>query len=156
MRSEARIFLDTSVLFAAAHSMSGGARLILKLGEAGAVSLWIGPWVLREAEAVLSLESPLSKPYFALLLDRAQVQVGPEADAHALQQACRVIDYLPDAQMLAEALTVGVDYLVSLDRKHLVRNARSGELSFPIGTPGDFLAWYRARLAERLDPKEEE
>ena len=47
MGVELRVFLDTSVLFAAVHSETGGARLILKLGEAGVVSLWVGPWVLK-------------------------------------------------------------------------------------------------------------
>jgi predicted nucleic acid-binding protein len=72
-----KVFLDTSALFSAVHSETGGARLILKLGEAGAVELWTGPWVLREAEAVLERKSPSSKPYFALLLDRSHFQVGP-------------------------------------------------------------------------------
>jgi predicted nucleic acid-binding protein len=146
--AEWRVFLDTSALFAAAHSETGGARLILKLGEAGAVSLWIGPWVLQEAEAVLDRKSPRSKGYLALLLDRSGVQVGAEADAAALRQACTVIDYLPDAQVVAEALALRADYLVSLDREHLVGNPQARDLPFPIGTPGDFLAWYRARLIE--------
>lgn len=41
-----------------------------------------------------------------------------------------------------------VDYFVSFDRKHLVGNPRAEALSFPIGTAGDFLAWYRERLIE--------
>jgi HTH-type transcriptional regulator / antitoxin HigA len=50
-----KIFMDTSALFAAVHSETGGSRLILKLGEAGAISLWIGTWVLKEMERVLDL-----------------------------------------------------------------------------------------------------
>lgn len=148
MPAEWRVFLDTSVLFAAAHSETGGARLILKLGEAGAVSLWIGPRVLQEAEAVLDRKSPRSKGTLALLLDRSGVQVGAEADEAALRRAGAVIAYLPDAQVVAEALALEVDYLVSLDREHLVGNPAAHELPFPIGTPGDFLACYRAQLAE--------
>jgi len=148
---ELRVFLDTSVLFAAAHSETGGARLILKLGEAGAVSLWVGPSVLKEAEGVLDRKSPRSKGYFALLLDRSGVQVGGEPDETTLHQARSLIDYVPDAQVVAEALKLGVDYFVSFDRKHLVENPLAGELPFPIGTAGDFLAWYRKRLMEKED-----
>jgi len=143
------LFLDTSALFAGVHSETGGARLILKLGEAGAIQLWIGPWVLREAEAVIERKSPNSKAYFALLLDRARVSVGQEAGKETLKRASAVVDYLPDAQVVAEALEVGVDYFVSFDRAHLVGNPRADELPFPMGTAGDFLAWYRARLADR-------
>jgi len=151
MGAEPRVFLDTSVLFAAVYSQTGGARLILKLGEAGVVSLWVGPWVLKEAEAVLDRKSPKSKRLFALLLDRSGVQVGKESDAATAQQAHAIVDYAPDAQVVAEALTSEADYLVSLDRQHLVRNPRTSALPFPVGTPGDFLAWYREQLQEDRD-----
>jgi hypothetical protein len=59
-----------------------------------------------------------------------------------------VIGYLPDAQVVAEALTLGVDYFVSFDREHLVGNPRAGDQPFPIGTAGDFLEWYREQLME--------
>ena len=151
MGAELAVFLDTSVLFAAVGSESGAARLILKLGEAGAISLWVGPWVLRETEAVLERKSPQSKPLFALLLDQARIQVGAEADPGAMREALAVVDYAPDAQVLAEALAIGVSYFVSLDRRHLVSNPRAMKLPFPLGTPGDFLAWFRTRLTERQD-----
>lgn len=146
MDAETRVFLDTSVLFAAVWSESGGSRLILKLGEAGAVSLWVGPCVLQEAEAVLKRKSDASRPLMALLLDRARVQVGPEAGTEALNQAQLAIKYVPDAQVLAEALELHVDYLVSLDKKHLVGNPGVENLSLAVGTPGEFLEWYRQRL----------
>lgn len=146
MAPDIDVFLDTSVLFAAVLSQTGGARLILRLGEARAVSLWVGPSVLKEADAVLDRKSPGSKARFALLLDRAQVRVGQEPAADALDGALSVMGYLPDAQVPAEALEIGVDYLVSFDRKHLVGNPRAMELPFLIGTPGDFLEWYRHRL----------
>lgn len=146
MADRVKVFLDTSALFSAVHSETGGARLILKLGEAGAIELWIGPWVLREAEAVLERKSPSSKPYFALLLDRSHIQVGPEANAAALEAASAVVGYRPDAQVLAEALSLNVDYVVSFDREHLVGNPQTASLRPIVGTAGDFLAWFRDRL----------
>ena len=151
MEGSVQVFLDTNVLFAAVHSETGGARLILKLGEAGAIQLWVGPWVLREADAVLDRKSPDSKALFAVLLDRARVRVGPDAERDALEAATAAIAYLPDAQVVAEALTVGAGYFVSLDRAHLVGNPSADRLPFPMGTPGDFLAWFRAWLVERGD-----
>jgi predicted nucleic acid-binding protein len=149
VEDEIRVFLDTSALFAGVHSETGGARLILKLGEAGAIQLWVGPWVLREADGVIERKSPKSRAYFALLLDRSQIRVGEEAEEEALERALEVVDHLPDAQVVAEALTIGVDYLVSFDREHLVGNPRGSELPFQMGTAGDFLAWYRARILAR-------
>ncbi len=141
-----KVFLDTSVLFSAIISESGGSRQILKLGESKVISLWIGPWVLQELENTLARKSPKSKTYFALLLERSNIQISEKAQNNALHQASAVIDYLPDAQIVAEALSINVDYFVSFDRKHLVGNPKAKELPFPIGTAGDFLAWFRNRM----------
>ncbi len=98
MSGEPRVFLDTSVLFAAVLSETGGARLVLSLGEAGVIRVWIGPRVLREADGVVERKAPESKVRFALLLDRARVGVAPEPDAQALAQAMGVtMLYLPVA-----------------------------------------------------------
>jgi hypothetical protein len=52
---------------------------------------------------------------------------------------------------VAEALAANAGYLVSLDRTHLVGNPRASELPFPIGTPGDFLAWYYEHLLQNTE-----
>jgi hypothetical protein len=50
--------------------------LILKLGEAGAVSLWVGPTVLQEAESVLKRKSPASRPHMALRAETLPFSAG--------------------------------------------------------------------------------
>jgi predicted nucleic acid-binding protein len=146
--NEPRVFLDTSVLFAAVLSATGGSRLILRLAEAGVVRLWVGEWVLQEADGVLARKAPESKALFALLLDRAGVKVGPAPDASARKQAGMVVDYEPDARVLAEALAAGVDYFVTLDCQHLLDTLGGTDLPFSVGTPGDFLAWLRERMTD--------
>ncbi len=47
MAAEPEVFLDTCAPFVAVQSEPDAARLILELSEAGAISLWVGPWVLR-------------------------------------------------------------------------------------------------------------
>ena len=147
MMNKPRVFLDTSVLFAAVLSAEGGSRLVLKLGEAGVISLWVGSRVLQEADGVVWRKAPQTRPLLALLLDRSGVTRGPEPDAAALAQAKAVVSYAPDAHILAEALSAEVDYFVTLDRQHFVDSPRSAVLPFPVGTPGDFLAWLRERLS---------
>ncbi len=145
-----RVFLDTSALFAAVLSATGGARLLLKLGEAGAIRLWVGPRVLAEADAVLERKAPDLRPAMALLLDRAEVQVAPVPDASTLSWAQARIHYVPDAHILAEAAMAAADYLVTFDRTHFVGNpALASDSRLRIGTAGDCLAWLRERgLAE--------
>jgi len=50
MADQPKVFLDTSALFAGLWSDSGGARQILKLAEAGLVTLAVSPQVLSEIE----------------------------------------------------------------------------------------------------------
>jgi predicted nucleic acid-binding protein len=50
--------------------------------------------------------------------------------------------------VVAEALEMEADYLISLDQQHLVGNPRTEGLPVTVGTPGDFLAWYRQQLTE--------
>lgn len=83
----------------------------------------------------------------ALLLDRSGVDALPPPNAEAVQQARRLTGHLGDAQVLAAAWTADVDYFVTLDRKHFLDNSAMRQAArFPIGTPGDFLAWHRALL----------
>lgn len=143
MRPRPRVYLDTSALFAALLSESGGSRLLLKLGEAAVVQILVGPRVLAELDGIVARKAPEVRPTVALLLDSAGCEVGPVAGELQLAVARNSLSYAPDAQVLAEALTVEADYFVSLDREHFVGNPALSHLPFPVGTPGDCLTWLR-------------
>ena len=142
-----RIFLDTSALFAGIWSATGGGRMLLKLGEAKAVKLLVSPDVLTEIENVLRRKAPLSLGGLALLLDRSHVHIVPVATPDLLKQSCALVQYQADAGVLAAAWAANVDYFVTLDRQHFLNNERlRSAVPFPMGTPGDCLAWYRAQF----------
>ena len=143
MRPKPRVFLDTSAMFAALLSETGGSRLLLKLGEAAVVQILVGPRVLAELDGIVVRKVPEVRPAVALLLDAASCEVGPMAGELQLELAGKALSYAPDAQILAEAMTVYPDYFVSLDREHFVGNPALSHLPFPVGTPGDCLAWLR-------------
>jgi len=143
------MFLDASALFAAVWSSEGGARMILKLGEAGAVRLLVSSQVLDEVERALRRKAPEALGAFALLLDRSNIEVIPSPTDEVIHDCLAITGHRGDAGVLAAALSGQVDYFVTLDRQHFLDNPRlSGFASFPIGTPGDFLAWFRARWGE--------
>lgn len=142
------IFLDTSALFSGIWSAAGGARMLLKLGEAHAVELSVSSHVLAEIERVLRRKSPQSLGTLALLLDRSRIAVvGSTSENHAV--ICQsVVNYTPDAMVLAAAWTAGVDWFVTLDRKHFLSNQQLRDAApFAVGTPGSCLEWYRNRLS---------
>jgi predicted nucleic acid-binding protein len=147
MNPKPRIFLDTSALFAGIWSEKGGARMLLKLGEAGAVELLVSSQVLEEMEDVMRRKTGQLLANLALLLDRCQVSVFPSAP-QALFERCRgLVPHSGDARILADAWHSQTDYLVTLDREHFLdAPGLAGQLPFPMGTPGDCLSWVRETL----------
>jgi predicted nucleic acid-binding protein len=147
MPAKVSVFLDTSALFAGIWSATGGGRMILKLGEAGAIQLLVSPQVLDEIEGALRRKAPDMLGLLALLLDRSCVEVVPSPMPETVQDSQVLTGHPGDAQVLAAAWATGADYLVTLDRKHFLDNpALRDTVPFPVGTPGDFLAWYRRQL----------
>jgi predicted nucleic acid-binding protein len=135
-----KVFLDTSVVFAAVLSDQGGARVLFRLAEIGAIRLMIGPSVLKEADEVVRRKAPKSMPLLAQLLDAARVEIGQPALAHQQEQALAIIEYAPDAAVLAEALRAEPDWFITHDQEHFLSEPGLQDLPFKVGTPGDLLA----------------
>ena len=62
MPARVRAFLDTNALFAGIWSVEGGARMILKLGEAGAIRLLVSSQVLSMLVPVVSIFPDVALP----------------------------------------------------------------------------------------------
>jgi predicted nucleic acid-binding protein len=119
--------------------------MILRLGEAGAVRLLVSSWVLEELEAVVRRKVPEGLSLMALVLDRARVEVVAAPSADWVERSQALTLHAGDAQVLAAAWQAGVDYFITLDREHLLENeALESAVPFEVGTPGDFLAWFRS------------
>jgi len=147
MPNRVKVFLDTRALFAGIWSSEGGGRMVLKLGEAGAVRLLVSPQVLGELEGALRRKAPQAMGALALILDRSRVEMTDPPPKEAVRDALTLIDHLGDARILAAGIVAGADYLITFDKQHFLENpAVKGAMPFPIGTPGDFLAWYREQL----------
>ncbi|MBC8508315.1 MAG: PIN domain-containing protein [Anaerolineales bacterium] len=134
-----RIFLDTSDIFAAALSATGGARKLFRLGEAGVIQLIVGPNVLRECEAVIRRKMPESLPTLAYLLELGLVEVAIQSQENYVEHASTIIAYKPDAHVLAEALSIQPDWFITHDKHHFLSHRQNLELTFRIGTPGDLI-----------------
>lgn len=146
-----KIFLDTSALFSAIWSDSGGGRLILKLGEAGLIQILVGSQVLSEISDVLKRKAPQSLPNLAFLLDRCQVDTVSNTDDKILNRSMDLVAYRADALVLAEAIQGQCDFFVTLDREHFIKNPLlPGNLPHMIGTPGDCIQWLRAHFYDLL------
>lgn len=118
--------------------------MLLKLGEARAVNLCVSSQVLTEIEGALRRKSPQHLGVLAFILDRSRIQVQPSASAEQFALCQAIINYVPDATVLAAAWQADIDYFVTLDRQHFLGNTQLyHDAPFTIGTPGDCLTWYR-------------
>ncbi len=121
--------------------------MLLKLGEAEAVQLLVSPQVLGEIEAVIRRKSSGQLPILTVLLDRSRLEIIQSAREELLENCRILISHPGDAHILADAWNGEANYLVMLDRAHLLGNpALASVLPFIIGTPGDCLYWYRNAL----------
>ena len=109
--------LDTSVVFAAILSETGGARVLFQLGEVGVIQLILGPNVLRECEEVARRKIPASLPTLAYLLELGGVEICSRPEAELVEQAYAIGKYRPDAYVLAEAKV-----LIQIGSSRMIRN----------------------------------
>ena len=145
MAEKPSVFLDTSALFAGIWSEQGGARLILTLGETGACRIVASSLVLSEIESALRRKAPDLLGLLAFILDRCNLDIAPDGPAKLIDTLTRLTGHEADSRILAAAWQAG--YFVTLDRKHILDNRKlSKAVPFQIGTPGEFIKWYRSRI----------
>ncbi len=144
-----RVFIDTSALIAGLASPTGASNVILSLAEAQLVTLVVSEEVLVEAERNIQEKLPRAIPEYRRFLVACPLEQAVAPSPAEVVAAGEIIHH-KDAPILAAAMSLGVDYLVTLNRKHFVDDPnvaiRSG---LRIGTPGDFLAWFRGLLEGR-------
>jgi predicted nucleic acid-binding protein len=151
MNPRLRVFLDTSALFAGIWSESGGARLILRLGEAGALQIVLSQQVLYELDDALHRKAPHLLPTLALLLNRIQAEIAGPGSAEQYAACLALAGHPGDARILADAWQAGVSYLVGLNQKHILNHPEyTRGLPYGIGSPGDFVQKFRDLLNESI------
>lgn len=146
MVERARIYLDTSALLDGVWTGDSGARMILRLGEAGAVHLLISAQALAEIDAAVRKVSPESLGYLALVLDRAQVQILPAATPDLIERCLAFTSEAGDARILADALVERIDYFVTTDQAHFLdQESIRGIVLFAVVTPQECLEKIKQR-----------
>ena len=123
-----KAFLDASVLFSAAYSATGASRELLRMAISGSIELVVSRFVLEEAERNLGEKASDKVEALQALIGLLEPQVISDPSREELQRAA-AYTALKDAPVVAGAISAAVDYLVSLDRKHLVNPAEIAQQS---------------------------
>ena len=125
-----RVFLDSSVLYAAAFSPTGPSRRLILKGLEGGVALAISDLVLEETKRNLTKNAPLALPYFTILADLFSPFITSPTKAEVLKAA--QIVHLKDAPIVAAAAKAKADDLATHDVKHLLNHAQAIEAAYGI------------------------
>jgi len=113
-----RVFIDSSVLIAASYSPTGASHEIIRQAIRGIISLVVSKLVLEETRRNLAIKAPETLPAFQQFLDIVSFEIVRPTMRQVLQAAQYTA--LKDAPIVAAAKRARVDYLISLDRRHLV------------------------------------
>jgi predicted nucleic acid-binding protein len=109
-----RVFLDASVLFSAAKSDGAVRRLLELLVEAGH-ECWADGYVVEEARRNLVAKAPAATPALSALPVRLHLGV-PQLHPAVAEAAAGIPE--KDRPVLAAAIALGCDALVTGDRTH--------------------------------------
>lgn len=125
-----KVFIDSSVLIAAAISPKGSARDLIINSLNNKFKIIISDLVLEETARNLSNKAPKALPALQLFLETLNPEV-VSPNKSLVMKASEVVE-LKDAPIVAGAVTAKADYLVSFDKKHLLQQKQKIEAKFKI------------------------
>jgi predicted nucleic acid-binding protein len=137
-----RVFLDASCWVAAAGSPDGGSAAILKLAQAGYLSIGVTHRVLREAERNIKdkLGEEALLRYYQVLGALELEVIPPPTPAEESQWNALVAS--KDCHVLAGAYQANSGVLVSLDKKHIVCERVKRGFPIQVMDTKEFLQWW--------------
>jgi predicted nucleic acid-binding protein len=131
-----RLFLDSSVLFSAAYSSKGHSRDLLTLAIREEIVIVVSDLVIEETRRNLTEEAPESVTFLELVLNSLPLEF-VKPSRNEITEAAKYVA-LKDAAIIAAAKKAKVDFLVTLDKKHLLGKTELDRYSrLKIVTPQD-------------------
>ena len=139
--SRAELFFDSSALVAGVISPSGEARALLILAEIGLISVVVSEQVITETERAIARKAPRSLSAYRRAVRITVDRILRDPSLEAIEKHHKIIRHQSDVPIVVAAMQEGVDFLVTLNRRHFrIVSDLSG---LRIGTPGDALNWLR-------------
>ena len=138
-----KTFVDSSVVFAAVLSPSGGSFRIFREARSRNIALCVTRYVIDEVREGLQEKYPGSVEAFDSLFLHFPVSVLPDPPDRVVRKYLRLLPP-DDVPILAGAVAGGAQELITLDRKHFLNNVvlKAGVPFLEIITPGDFIQKY--------------
>jgi predicted nucleic acid-binding protein len=131
-----RIFLDSNVLFTAAHNPEGKASLVIELAAAGNLEVVTGAYCLAEARLNLERKHPAAIGRLSEIL--RTVRLVPDVAG----ERCALSLHEKDRPVFASAQRCKATHFLTGDRRHfgLYRNKPKETMGIVVQSAGDFLS----------------
>jgi putative PIN family toxin of toxin-antitoxin system len=135
------VFLDASVVLSGLISPTGGSGKLLKAGSQKKMQLVVTEKIVLETVRQLRNVHVRHKTFERVLSSRG-IRIVSTPSEERIVKFLPVIDDPDDAHVLAGAVSVGSDILVSLDKKHILKpNIREALKPIKVYSPKEFWAW---------------
>lgn len=133
-----KVFVDASVIIAAMLSPTGGSSKILELAKAGIIKAIVSQTVIDEvkskARKIKSSETEVDE-----FIKKSAVLVRKRVTKSEITPFINSVD-ITDAHLIAGAMLTNSNYLVSLDKKHLLKQEIKDKFKpLKIVSPKEFL-----------------
>lgn len=113
------VFVDSSVLFAAAYSTHSSARDLLMLAIDGHVQIVLSDLVLLEAERNVIRKAPAKLESFREIVSQVPYTLAPAIIRPDIEAAADYVA-IKDAPIIAAAIKANATIVATYDRKHLI------------------------------------
>ena len=145
-----RMFFDTSVYIAALLSPNGAAGALVRLVEAGAMTMVVSDDVIKEADRVLGAKFPELIQESRTLWKHLGPEIAPRPTADHLASFSRRLP-TGDASILCAAHLAKVSAFVTWNTRDFMAHGVASLVDFPIVVPADGLKLFRKWLEPFLD-----
>ena len=145
-----RVFFDTSVYIAALLSPEGGAGELVRLAEAGALTLVVSEKIVVEADQVLGKRFPDLIQESRRLWEILAPEITPDPPPKAVAPFLRRLP-ASDAAILCSAHLARVSAFVTWNTRDFMKPGIEPLVSFPIVVPGDCLKLFRKWITPFLE-----
>ena len=130
LRLRLKVFIDSSVLIAAAISSRGSARDLIIKSLHGEFEVVVSDLVIEETQRNLANKAPEALPALQFFLEALNPEVVNPSKT-LISRIAKVIE-VKDAAIVAGAFFSEADYLVSYDRKHLLQLKEKIKINFQV------------------------
>ena len=145
-----KVFFDTSVYIAALLSPEGAAGELVRLAEAGAITMVVSQEVIIESDRVLGAKFPELIQESRKLWDHLSPAIAPDPTADQIKVFSRKLPK-GDALILCSAHLAKVSAFITWNTRDFMAPGIASLVDFPIIVPGDGLKLFRKWIEPFLD-----